>query len=130
MSMETALRTRLKNAAGVSTIVGTRIDWTERPQRSAYPAVVLTLVSDVRSQHMAGFDTFRPTRVQIDCFATTAAQKVSLREAVIAAIVPAATQSGVEFLRAQDISVTDRSKNTETGFVHQDLIDLTIWHDG
>lgn len=129
MSMETALRTRLKDDAGVSAIVGTRIDWDERPQRSAYPAVVLEMAVDNRTQHMAGFDTFRSTRIQINCLAQTAAQKITLREAVIAAIAPPATTGGVEFLRAQDITVIPRNENTDAGFVHRDLIDLKIWHD-
>lgn len=128
MSMETALRTRLKSAGAVTTIVGTRIDWTKRPQRSAMPAIVLQIVSDDRSQHMAGFNGFRPTRVQIDCFALDDPTKVALREAVIAAVVPEAA-GDVNFLRAFVNNVIDRSENTETGVVHRDLIDLTIWHD-
>ncbi len=129
MSFETALRSRLKAAGAVTAIVGQRIDWTERPQRSAYPAVVLQIVSDDRSQHMKGFNGFRPTRVQIDCFALKADTKVTLREAVIAAVVPAASVSPATFLRAFVNNVIDRSENTETGFVHRDLIDLTFWHD-
>lgn len=129
MSMESALRARLKNDAGVSAIVGTRVDWDERPQRSAYPAVVLEIAADPRPQHMAGFPGFRGTRVQINCFGTTALQKQTLREAVIAAAVPAATQDGVEFLHAFVNDVLSRSKNTETSFVHHDIVDLTIWHD-
>lgn len=129
MSMETALRARLKSAGAVTAIVGTRIDWTERPQRSALPAVVLQVVADSRAQHMAGFAGFRATRVQIDCFAVKRDTVVQLREAVIAAAVPAAEQDGIEFLRAFVNAVRDRGENSETGFVHRDLIDLTIWHD-
>lgn len=129
MTMETALRQRLLDDATVAAIVDTRIDWTIRPQGSAFPAVVLTQVFDSRSQHMQGFNTFRPTRVQIDCYATDKGANVALREAVIAAIVGETTVSGVTFLRAFINSVLDRGDQTDTGFVHRELIDVSIWHD-
>lgn len=129
MSMETALRSRLKDDAGVSAIVGSRVDWSVRPQGTSSPCVVMRVVADERSQHFAGFNDYRPTRVQIDCYAATRAVAVSLRDAVIAAVVPEATKSGVNFLRAFINTVLDRGDQTETGFIHRELIDLTIWHD-
>lgn len=129
MTMETALRARLKDDAGVAALVANRIDWGVRTQNAALPAIVLTTVADQRDQHMAGFATYRPTRVQIDCYGKTKAEAASLREAVIAAIVPEATNSGVSFLRAFVNTVLDRGDQTETGFIHRVLIDLSIWHN-
>lgn len=130
MPMETALRSRLKDDAAVAALASTRIDWGVRPQGSPLPAIVLTNVFDDRSQHMAGFDGFRTTRVQIDCYAASKADAVALREAALNAVVPAATKSGVTFLRAQGISVLDRGEQAETGFIHRELIDLQLWHNG
>jgi len=129
MSFEPSLRTRLKDDAGVAAIVGTRIDWTVRPQGSSYPAVVLRTISDGRPQHMGGFQNFRETRVQIDCFAATRATASALSAAVIAAIAPAAEVSGVTFRRAFIDTVRDLGANTDTGFVHRDSIDALIWHN-
>lgn len=126
MSFETALRSRLKDDAGVAAITS-QVDWTVRPQASSFPAVVLTNIADQRDQHFQGFAGFRPTRVQIDCYAATKAVAVSLREAVLAAVVPAATKGGVTFLRSFVNTVLDRGDQTETGFIHRELIDLTIW---
>lgn len=128
--METALRARLLANAGVSALAGTRVDWGVRPQGSTAPCIVLTVVADNRSQHMAGFDGYRATRVQIDCYALKKAQSVTLREAVIAAVIGEATQSGVTFLRAFINSVLDRGEQTDTGFIHREMIDLTFWHNG
>lgn len=128
MSFETALRQRLLDAAPVAAIVGTRVDWSVRPQADPYPAIVLTLVYDDRSQNFEGFDTFRSTRVQIDCYATTYAGATALREAVIAAVIPAATVTGTEFLRAFVNTVLDRGDQTDTGYVHRQLLDLNFWH--
>lgn len=129
MSFETALRQRLKDDTAVKAIVGTRINWTERPQREAFPAVVLQIIADDRSQHMKGNNGYRATRVQADCYGTKRDTVAQLREAVIAALLPEATVSPVSFRRGFVNTVIDRSQNTETGFVHRDLIDLTIWHD-
>ena len=127
--MEAALRARLKDDPAVAALVASRIDWGVRPQGSILPAIVLTNVLDDRSQHMAGFNEFRQTRVQIDCYAATKAEAVALREVALSAVVPAATKSGVEFLRAQGISVLDRGEQAESGFIHRELIDLQLWHN-
>lgn len=124
--METDLRARVMAAVPA---VGTRVYWGIRPQNSALPAIVLTTVSDERSQHMAGFDTYQPKRVQVDCYATTYAQAVDLREAVIAGVVPEATQGVTRFLRAFVNNTMSRGSDTTAGFVHRQMIDLSIWHD-
>lgn len=129
MTMETALRTRLKNNGTVAGLVSTRIDWGVRPQGNPYPSIVLTKVSDQRDQHMLGFNTFRPTRVQVDCYAATYAAAVALRDAVIAALVPEATVSSITFLRPFINNVMDRGEDTETGYIHRQMIDLTVWHN-
>lgn len=129
MSFETALRQRLKDDATVAAIVGTRIDWTLRPQATPLPALVLLIVSDDRSQNMSGFNGYRPTRVQIDAYGRTRAEVVALREASIAAVIPEATVGGTSFLRSFVNTIVDRGENLDTGFVHRDLIDLNIWHD-
>jgi hypothetical protein len=128
--METALRARLLADAGVLALAATRVDWGVRPQGTTAPCIVMTVVSDSRSQHMAGFDGFRATRVQIDCYALKKADAVALREAVITALVGEALQSGVSFLRAFINSVLDRGEQTETGFIHREMIDLQLWHNG
>lgn len=124
--MEGPLRTRVKT--GVSSIAAT-VEWDERPQRSSYPAVVLETVDAQRTQNMDGFDTFRPTLMQFNCFATNKTTAINLREAVIAAITPEATVGGTRFLRAQGVEHRPRNENTDTGFVHCEIVEATIWHD-
>ena len=126
--METQLRTRLLNAAPVAAIVGNRISWGVRPQGEAYPSIVLTIVSDPRPQDYKGNIAHRSTRVQADCYGTTRAQVVALREAVIAAIVPTATVGGVTFRRAFIENVVNRDAHTDTGLVFRDMVDFNIWH--
>lgn len=127
--MEEALRSRIKAAAPVTSIVGTRIDWGVRPQGAPYPSVVLKTVSDPMPQDYKGFVLMRETRVQIYCMAESRKIAVDLRKAVIAAIVAGGSYFGTRFGRAFIETVRDLGANTDTGFVHCDSIDALIWHN-
>lgn len=127
--MEEALRSRLKAAAPVAALVGTRIDWGTRPQGDPYPSVVLKVISDPMPQDYKGFVGMRQTRVQIDCLAEDRAEAVALRKAVIPAIIAGGTYYGTRFGRAFIDSVRDLGAKTDTGFVHRDSIDALIWHN-
>ena len=127
--MEIALRAKLLANAPLVAIVGPRITWTERPQGNVLPAIVLQVVADNRPQDFKARVGFRDTRVQIDCFAATRSVVVSLREAVINALSVQGAIAGVSFGRVFINNIIDRGEDTDTGFVHRDLIDATIWHD-
>ncbi len=135
MGFETALRSRLKDDAGVDALIGKdgaipSIDWTVRRQGAPLPAIVLTTISDPRPQTHDGPDSIRPSRVQADVLGEDRASVVALREAVIAALLPAGTFSAVQFDRAQVDAVRDLGRQDETRFVHRDSIDFIIWHKG
>jgi hypothetical protein len=126
--MQTALRTRLKNDATVSGLVGTRIDWGARPQGTALPAVTLHMVSDPRPQHMAGFQATRQSWVQVDCWGAKYTDAASVSAAVIAAIVPAADQDGTRFLRSFVDNVREAVYDTPGGQVFSMSVDLHVMH--
>lgn len=137
MDWEQALRRRCLGDAGVAALVGTRVYWRVRPQGSALPALVLTLISDPRPQTLKAFQERRFSRVQVDCWADggepsapeTRAQVVALREAAIAALAGPFTQDGIGFGRSDFTPVTDRGESTETGVVHRDQFDVLVFHD-
>lgn len=126
--METQIRTRLLNASPVSAIVGTKVSWGVRPQGEAYPSLVLTIVSGDRPQHMDGLIDARATIVQFDCYGTTRAQSVALRESVIAAILPAIVVSGVTFFQSFVQNIRTIDVHTDTGLVFRDSLDVQVWH--
>ena len=126
--MEVDLRARLLDDAAVAAFVGTRVDWTVRPQKDQLPAVVLQLVADLRTQHMGGFQYYRETRIQVDCFGRLRRDVVALREAVISCLAGEAVKGDTDFLRAFINTVQDMGEQTDTGFIHRDMIDITIWH--
>lgn len=129
MSMETALRARLMADAAISAIVGNRVDWSNRPSANAYPALTMMVVSDVRDQRMKAFQALTRPRVQFDCMALTAGEKVALREAVIACLAPRATVGGVKFEPVTGVNIVDAGEDKPgVGFIHRDSVDAIIWH--
>ncbi len=130
MDFEQALRGRLKADAGIAAVVASRVDWHDRPQAAAYPAIVLIGVSDARPRTLTTYQTRRATRVQIECLGETHEQKVAVREAALAVIKSKATFGGVRFGRAIINDTRNLSEEGETRFIHRDSIDATIWHNG
>lgn len=128
MNWEQAIRERLLAAPAV-TAASNGVDWTERPQGEDYPWLVLQVISDPRPQDLKGFHVMRGSLLQFDALALERAQVVALRDAAIAAIAPAGEFFGVRFGRTMFEPVRDLGRNTETGFVHRDSFDATIWHD-
>jgi hypothetical protein len=128
MDWQSALRARLKADAPVVTLVGTRIDWVDRPQTTALPAITLQTISDLRPQHMGGFDGTKEARVQVDVWAATYASAKAITEAVLAVLVPANTANGVSFSRAFVDNIRDLGERIETQFIHRTSMDLIIHH--
>lgn len=122
MDMEGALRARLVDAA---TPAGSCVYWDDRPQNSDLPAILLTVISDLRPQTLNDWDMLE-VRVQVDVLAKTFAGKKTLKEAVIAALAPADLGNGIQFMRATDITAVPRNERTETQFIFRDAIDFLI----
>lgn len=128
MAMEQALRARLKADAAVTAACGGRIYWNVRPERTAYPALVLQVVVAPIDQHFDGFAGFQRATVQFTAFAKKQSEAVAIREAVIAVIAAAGDQDGVEFLVAQNIEKRATAGNTSSAVIHQEIIDAEIHH--
>lgn len=128
MDFETALRARLKAAPAVAALVGTRIEWLERPQGRPMPDITLSVISDTRDRHMKGFQTLQFTRVQVDCRAATYLEAKATAEAAIAAAEPDGVVGGIHFRRAEVIGPRDLGEQTDAGFVYRKQFDLIIPH--
>lgn len=130
MSMKPALRARIKADGAVAALAGPRVEWGKRRQGEPLPAVVLRVISDPRPQHLKGFQSLRETRVQADCMAETEKEAVDLAEAVIAAAAGPFEQDGVKFSRSGVDGPRDLSGQTDTGFVHRQVVDFLVRHRG
>lgn len=83
--MEEEFRTILKASTALAAIVGTRIDYGERPQGQSMPDVLLNMVSGFEGVHMNGTGPFEG-RVQVDCNAMTYGAAKLASRAVIDAL--------------------------------------------
>lgn len=129
MNLETAVLLRLSNSAAIADIVGDKIYWDLRNQGDPYPAIVLTLISDPIPQDLNGNINFRPSRVQVDCYATDQPTNEVLKKAVIAALTPSAIVDDVQFQRAFILNQTGGGKDVKPMFVFRKKIDFQIWHN-
>jgi len=69
--LDQALITFLRATTAITALVGNEINWGNRPQASALPAITLTLVSRIPVDSDEGDSGLFFARVQIDCWAAT-----------------------------------------------------------
>lgn len=103
-NFEDAIVARLEADASVSAQIGRKdsnpaIAWDEIPQGYPVPFIRLQVVTDDRPQHLKGYESARPTRVQMDVVGERRRAARRLTEAAIDALVPVATVGGVIFNR-------------------------------
>lgn len=84
--MEELIRDRLLATSGVTTLVGSRVDWGGNPQGSQNPRICLWTISDFEGLVLEGPDGFSQGRVQVDCYAVTYAAAKNLSRAVRSAL--------------------------------------------
>lgn len=127
MSFESALRARLIAAPPVHAMVQDRVHWKARPQGGALPAIVLIMIHDSRPQHLDGFQSLRPTRIQADCYGRTYEEARELRDAVIPILAAKAVEQDTRFDVGFINGGSDRLDETAADPAFVQFIDATIW---
>lgn len=116
MDWQAALRTLLLADGPLAALVSTRIDWVERPQGKALPAVTLQCIADAHDQNLKGFEDLQPARVQYDVWADSYSDAAAVKNALIAAAVPAHEGNGHIFARAMvDLPPRDLPERLSSG---------------
>jgi hypothetical protein len=80
--MEEALSRLMLADAGISALVGTRVNWVVRPQSSALPAIVLNVIDTLPDYTMQGPSGLASSRVQVTCWSITYAAAKAVARAV------------------------------------------------
>lgn len=134
--MEEALVAYLLANAGLTALVGDRINWSTRPQGSIVPALALTKVGGVRGYTMRGPDGLIEARVQVDCWGRTFGEAKRASRAVIAAMHGIkGVHGGVRFQSAfvdGERDGFDSGSNVQTGSAERlfrTSLDFIIWHN-
>jgi Protein of unknown function (DUF3168) len=130
MDFQTGVRARLLANGLVTGSVGTRIDWGQRPQGTAYPAIVLQTISDPRPAHLKDYEATRSTLIQLDVYATTYAAALSIARNAIAVLKVPATISGKVFGPAFVDGQRDTVETSGTTNIHRQSVDFSIIHVG
>lgn len=125
--MEETLVALLLTDPAISLLAGNRVNWSERPQGSQLPAVVLHRISGVRDYHMAGPSSLVSSRVQADCWALEYRDAVSLSRAVRGVLsgYRAGDTQGA-FIDAERQSVEKETDGAQRYF--RVSLDFIIWH--
>ncbi len=126
MTFKTALRARVKANATVQA-QSARVDWNARPQATAYPAIVMQMISGQGDQHFLGKIGTQGNRVQATILAKTQAQAETLRDATEAVLTGTGVQDGINFQRGFVNLYRDGVDSTETAEIFHEILDVTIW---
>lgn len=129
MSWEAALVQRLMADPAVAAIVGERIEWDDLAPDTPLPAITLQIITDAQPQNNDGFDTFWPTRVQLNALAKKKSDAIALRKAAVDALIPEGTVGDTTFLRSFVDGGGSDAENLPTGRRCRDRKDLIIWHN-
>lgn len=136
--MEEAIAAKLLATTALTTLVGTRIQWDQRPQANALPSVTLTVISGAPLYSDEGNTDLVNVRLQIDSWAKdTATQsgsslaKLVAREVMAALATVHMTVSGVEFQGVFPDNIQDFSEQGQGGVqIYRRALDYDIWHEG
>jgi len=80
--MEESIRALLLASSGVSSLVGTRVNFGTHPQGQPLPAIVLNTISDNEGYTLTGPNGVTQARIQADCYADTYGSAKLLSRAV------------------------------------------------
>lgn len=107
--IDTGIYTLLKNTAGISSLVGTRVYAGYAPQNPTFPFIVYRRVSAFgRNLVHSGVSGVAKGRFQIDAYATTPlAAKTLAQQIRIAVHGYSGTVGGEEILRAESVNEID-----------------------
>jgi meiotically up-regulated gene 157 (Mug157) protein len=89
MSLRDDIRQAIAGAAGVKTLVSTRVYWLRAPLSVVAPYVILSVVTEVRDMTLTGNVTLARARVQVDSYAESFNTAVNLDTAIRAAMAAA-----------------------------------------
>lgn len=128
--MEEALVEWLLADTAITALVERRINWSERPQTTALPALVLHRITGVRDFHMQGPSGLVRSVVQADCWGRTHKEAVNLSRSVRARLNGIGRNDIASF---QSVQLQNERQTFETGAgaaerYYRTSLDFELWH--
>lgn len=130
MDLGAALIARLQGASAVSSIVGTKVYWIQRPQGDPVPAVVARYsgAEDIETLDDDPDLIETEARITIDCFGANNVQAKKLARAVKATLKPPAMQGSFSFDSSDVSGPIDLGEFGIAGWEHRATLDCVIRH--
>jgi hypothetical protein len=125
MDMEGALKARI---VALGTAAATRVDWVDRPQGTALPAITLQTISGDHPYTHGGLEQTRDPRVQMDVWGRSYGEVKSVMDALIAGLSVSDESNGISFEPARFENERDGLERLDTANVYRRGIDLIVWH--
>ena len=118
---------RLRQAAPVTELVGTRIALSRLPEGTRYPAVVCHALTDRPEYALPGVEMVRSARVQIDVISATMGELALIRSAVRLALLTTTptTAGGATLLRCYEVLAGQIDPYGDTGY-WREPVDYTL----
>ena len=133
--MEKDLQDRLR--AALSAIMGQvydrpAVDWIERKsnERSAFPAIRLSIVTSGRDYVQGGTDALKQPRIRLEVFDLTPLSVAATRKAVTEEMETSASQGGTRFSRSRLVFERDMDPDDLPGGmkVFRTILDFEVPH--
>lgn len=129
--MKAALTSYFLANAGLTAAVGSNLNWNERPQGAALPAINLSRVSTGIAYHHAGATDLERARVQADCWGRTALECETSAKALRAAVETMHEARGDTMLERgfiENMIDTDPEDLGGGVTVHRIIVEFFVWH--
>lgn len=134
MTIESALYNELSTTAEVTAVVGTRIYPQIAPESVAYPFITYSVITDNPEHHMGGAAGLTHVTMQIDVWAETIAERVSISEVIRNDLDGRTGTMGAEALDIRSCFLINRANFIESDAegksapVFRSSMDFSIWH--
>lgn len=127
--MEAALIAKLLASAGITALVGQRINWKVRPQGQPLPALVLHKPSGFPDYQLSGTEGLWQSRVQVDSWGLSYGAAKAAADAVLATLSGQRfTHAGVRFAGVLMVDERDDTFSAETGTLFRYSRDYQVHH--
>ena len=131
--MEEALTSYLLGTSALTARVGQRINWDERPQLEALPAITLSISSAPVAYHHGGRRDLQRVRVQADVWGSAPGEVLAAKRALITAVEAINTAAPVGVMHGAFIEndfTAGREDMGGGGRVFRRIVEFFVWHVG
>lgn len=120
--METELHTLVKNAAAIESV-----NWGNEVAGKPYPQVAINLIGEEGQHTMQGRMKFRLAGVQVDVWATTMIEAVSIRKRIVSQLDGYASEGEISNILMRSLRA-EKDTSEKENVLYRQSIDLDVWY--